>query len=84
MALETSVFKDVLANSTESEKKARINGSIQGLKELTIVKEELAARTLKWVKFGIENNTEGKEAGFYRNYFTASEFSHPIFQTAWG
>jgi hypothetical protein len=92
MALETGeFFKDVLANSNDTEKRKlktvmdKYAGPIERVYGL--LKEENANRTLQMGKeFGVDNNTRSvKELGFFSKLFnTASEFSHPIFQTAWG
>tara|TARA_R110000796_G_scaffold59672_1_gene137691 strand:+ start:30049 stop:35007 length:4959 start_codon:yes stop_codon:yes gene_type:complete len=91
MAEETGeYFKDVLANSNDTERRRlkevmdKYAGPISRTYDL--LREENAARTLELGNAaGIQNNTRNvKELGFFQKLFnTASEFSHPIFQTAW-
>ena len=84
-------FKDVNANSTQTEKAKlkRLLDSYAGPidRAYEALKEELATRTLEMGnEFGVKNATrQVKELGFMEKLFnTASEFSHPIFRTAWG
>ena len=91
MAEETGeYFKDVLANSTDTERRRlkevmhKYAGPIS--RTYSLLREENAARTLEMGNAaGVQNNTRSvKELGFFKKLFnTASEFSHPIFQTAW-